>query len=175
MPGEPGGPVVTTLVCFILFRTRGCGCIGHPAFPTPSVFWADASSTTRARRAARSRTRICNSRHCEGRSDTSRHCEERSDTNRHCERSEAIHLATLRKNGLLRRFAPRNDGLQPDIARNDGPTIGCLKIESGLRPSLRYAKGRPKAAAKLAMTTQMRDHSRSRKFDPISAFFLMGS
>jgi len=29
---------------------------------------------------------------------------------RHCERSEAIHWATRRKNGLLRRFAPRNDG-----------------------------------------------------------------
>ena len=28
---------------------------------------------------------------------------------RHCERSEAIHLSEL-KNGLLRRFAPRNDG-----------------------------------------------------------------
>src|SRR6266849_10475190 len=38
MPGESGEPSVTTLVCFILFRTRGCGCIGHPAFPTPSVF-----------------------------------------------------------------------------------------------------------------------------------------
>jgi hypothetical protein len=25
---------------------------------------------------------------------------------RHCERSEAIHLAAERKNGLLRRFAP---------------------------------------------------------------------
>src|SRR5258708_39854046 len=36
MPGEPGGPVVTMLVCFVLFRTRGCGCIGRPAFPTPS-------------------------------------------------------------------------------------------------------------------------------------------
>jgi hypothetical protein len=30
---------------------------------------------------------------------------------RHCERSEAIHLTTERKNGLLRRFAPRNDGV----------------------------------------------------------------
>ena len=29
---------------------------------------------------------------------------------RHCERSEAIHCAAQRKNGLLRRFAPRNDG-----------------------------------------------------------------
>src|SRR5260370_33965521 len=38
MPGETGVTVVTTLVCFILFRTRGCGCIAHPAFPAPSVF-----------------------------------------------------------------------------------------------------------------------------------------
>src|SRR6202011_2312986 len=38
MPGCSGGPVVTMLVCFILFRTRGCGCIGRPAFPTPSFF-----------------------------------------------------------------------------------------------------------------------------------------
>ena len=30
--------------------------------------------------------------------------------NRHCERSEAIHGATRGTNGLLRRFAPRNDG-----------------------------------------------------------------
>src|SRR5437879_4096996 len=29
---------------------------------------------------------------------------------RHCERSEAIHLDAQRKNGLLRRCAPRNDG-----------------------------------------------------------------
>jgi hypothetical protein len=28
---------------------------------------------------------------------------------RHCERSEAIHRAAQRKNGLLRRSAPRND------------------------------------------------------------------
>jgi hypothetical protein len=32
-----GVPVVTTLVCF-LPCTRGCGCIGHPAFPAPSDF-----------------------------------------------------------------------------------------------------------------------------------------
>ncbi len=30
--------------------------------------------------------------------------------NRHCERSEAIHRAATRKSGLLRRFAPRNEG-----------------------------------------------------------------
>jgi hypothetical protein len=45
---------------------------------------------------------------------------------RHCERSEAIHLAIERKNGLLRRFAPRNDGiarllrlLDPNIFSNN--------------------------------------------------------
>src|ERR1035438_907379 len=29
---------------------------------------------------------------------------------RHCEQSEAIHTSAQRKNGLLRRYAPRNDG-----------------------------------------------------------------
>src|SRR6266516_1139919 len=36
MPGETGVTVVTTLVCFVLFRTRGCGRIKRPAFPAPS-------------------------------------------------------------------------------------------------------------------------------------------
>jgi hypothetical protein len=35
MPGRSGGPVVT-YSCAFVFRTRGCGCIGHSAFPTPS-------------------------------------------------------------------------------------------------------------------------------------------
>src|SRR6266496_4799796 len=34
---NPSEPVVTMLVCFVLFRTRGCGCSEHPAFPAPSV------------------------------------------------------------------------------------------------------------------------------------------
>jgi hypothetical protein len=34
----PVGPVVTTLVVLFYFRTRGCGCSGHPAFPAPSAF-----------------------------------------------------------------------------------------------------------------------------------------
>src|SRR5260370_37832000 len=38
MPGETGVTVVTMLVCFVLFRTRGCGCIERPAFPAPSDF-----------------------------------------------------------------------------------------------------------------------------------------
>jgi hypothetical protein len=61
MPGETGGPVVTNS-CAFLFRTRGCGCIGHPAFPTPSAFQAMVHAQFRAHRAARSRTRVWNSR-----------------------------------------------------------------------------------------------------------------
>src|SRR3989440_6848966 len=38
MPGETGVTVVTMLVCFVLFRTRGFGCIERPAFPAPSEF-----------------------------------------------------------------------------------------------------------------------------------------
>src|SRR5471030_2825495 len=36
MPGCSGEPVVTTLVCFIFYHTRGCGCIERPVFPAPS-------------------------------------------------------------------------------------------------------------------------------------------
>ncbi len=51
-----GVTVVTTLVCFSFFRTRGCGCIGHPAFPAPSVFLGELFCKTRAHRAAGLRT-----------------------------------------------------------------------------------------------------------------------
>jgi hypothetical protein len=36
MPGCSGVTVVTMLVCFYLFCTRGCGRIARPAFPAPS-------------------------------------------------------------------------------------------------------------------------------------------
>ena len=36
MPGETGVTVVTTLVYFVFYRTRGCGRIERPAFPAPS-------------------------------------------------------------------------------------------------------------------------------------------
>src|SRR5258707_5822094 len=40
-----------------LFRTRGRGCIGHPAFPAPSVYrGANGSCKTRTPRAARTRS-----------------------------------------------------------------------------------------------------------------------
>src|SRR5471032_398969 len=46
MPGVSGVTVVTTLVCFIFYHTRGCGCIARPAFPAPSG--AEVKCTTRA-------------------------------------------------------------------------------------------------------------------------------
>jgi hypothetical protein len=49
--------------------TRGRGCNGHQAFPTPSI-GAEDKCRARAHRAARSRSCVCSShRHCEERSD----------------------------------------------------------------------------------------------------------
>src|ERR1700680_1791465 len=60
MPGYSGGPVVTMLVCFILFRTRGRGCIGRPAFPTPSFFLGERTDHSQLGRIApRDRGVIC--------------------------------------------------------------------------------------------------------------------
>ena len=36
MPGDPGATVVTNARAYYHY-TRGCGCNGHPAFPTPSM------------------------------------------------------------------------------------------------------------------------------------------
>jgi hypothetical protein len=36
MPGDSGGPRGDYARVVLLFPTRGCGCNGHPAFPTPS-------------------------------------------------------------------------------------------------------------------------------------------
>jgi hypothetical protein len=70
-------------------RTRGCGCHGHPAFPTPSLGgrFINASGALR-HEVANARLELVR-----------RHCEERSD--------EAIHSFLPRHDGLLR-FA-RND------------------------------------------------------------------
>src|SRR6266568_4574039 len=60
MPGRSGVTVVTTLVCFVLFRTRGCGRIGRPAFPAPSdLRRRDIKGKTRAKPAARSQSCVC--------------------------------------------------------------------------------------------------------------------
>jgi len=60
----------------------------------------------------------------------------------HCERSEAIHLAAQRKNGLLRRYAPRNDGVTLSV------------IASAAKQSMPLQKEKMDCfvAARLAMT-----------------------
>ena len=55
MPGDPGATVVTNS-CAFYFCTRGCGCVGHPAFPTPSG--VEDKCKTRAHRAAGTRRHV---------------------------------------------------------------------------------------------------------------------
>jgi hypothetical protein len=87
--GRRNAPTVPVCSCAlaIVFCTRDRGCSKHPAFPAPSSLGAK-----RFARPGRKVSRECGGVVC-----------------RHCERSEAIHRAAQRKNGLLRRFAPRND------------------------------------------------------------------
>ena len=91
MPDDSGGLVVTNARAYY---ARGCGCTGHPAFPTPSVFGAKDSCTTRARCAARSRIHVLPSlRGANG----SRECAPDDRL-----RDEAIHSFLAWRDGLLR-------------------------------------------------------------------------
>ena len=47
VPDRFGEPVVT-YSCATLHRPRGCGCVGHPAFPAPSLIEGRDSCKTRA-------------------------------------------------------------------------------------------------------------------------------
>jgi hypothetical protein len=57
MPGQSGEPTVTTSCAYYPFRTRDCGCIEHPAFPTPFIGRKMHAQLGRIR-AARMRDRI---------------------------------------------------------------------------------------------------------------------
>src|SRR5216683_7947050 len=57
--GRSGVLVVTRVRSTNTKCARGCGCSGHPAFPTPSKGARD-SSMTRAHRAAGTRSRVWN-------------------------------------------------------------------------------------------------------------------
>src|ERR1700730_1724010 len=63
MPDVSGASAVNTRVhTKTTKRTRGCGCIGHPAFPAPSDFrMAQSFRKTRTHRAARTRSRALSS------------------------------------------------------------------------------------------------------------------
>ena|SRR5437764_14883156 len=58
MPGRSGVTVVTTLVCFVLFRTRGCGRIQRPAFPAPSDLRGREIQANLARKPRRDREAV---------------------------------------------------------------------------------------------------------------------
>ena len=72
MPGVFGGPRGDYARVLHLFRTRGCGCIEHPAFPTPSL--GEPKCTTRAPRAAGMRSYVCRQGDPAGLCDSSAGC-----------------------------------------------------------------------------------------------------
>jgi hypothetical protein len=51
--------VVTTLVWFVFYPTRGCGCIVRPAFPTPSFFGAEDFTASLGRKLRRGNAGVC--------------------------------------------------------------------------------------------------------------------
>ena len=66
MPGD-SGVLVYSCAFYYTKRTRGCGCSGHPAFPTPSL-WARDKCKPRTLRAARTKSYAeLYQRHCEER------------------------------------------------------------------------------------------------------------
>jgi hypothetical protein len=97
-------------VLHFTFAREAMGALGTRHSLRPLIFWANGLAKPRAPRAAGSRRYVLNFE--------PRHCEERSDANRHCERSEAIHSQSDGDNGLLRRFAPRNDVAQDWLFEN---------------------------------------------------------
>jgi hypothetical protein len=103
---------------FAQFCTRDRGCSKHPAFPAPS--------SLRAKRFAKPGRNA--PRECGGISG-----------HRHCERSEAIHLAPQRKNGLLRGACHRAALCADPVARND--------VESQYQPLPSSPRGKNRKAA----------------------------
>jgi hypothetical protein len=160
--------VVTTLVCFVLFRTRGCGCIGRPAFPTPSFFWANASCTTRAHRAAGSRvifdviarsdlSAVAQRAKAKATKQSSlRHSgmvrRTRAGISRFRVRCGACHRAALGADPLA---SPRNDGLKT--------ACGCLKIESVASIGPGRAKSQPSSPAESGRSSIPKAPVRERK------------
>src|SRR6266704_5166020 len=99
MSGDCGVLVVTRVRSTNTKCTRGRGCSGHPAFPTPSLggSFINASGAWRGEG-----VNVCLAVRV---------------LSRHCERSEAIHSSFARQDGLLR------------CARNDGRKTGALNSQ----------------------------------------------
>src|SRR5579859_6252518 len=66
MPGCPGEPVVTTLVCFFTIRTRGYGCALAPGIPCALCCFSGRPSPSLGRFARREKAEAwLDFRHCE--------------------------------------------------------------------------------------------------------------
>jgi len=115
MPGVSGVTVVTNLRAFYLC-TQGCGRIGRPAFPAPSIRKGGMfKSKTRAHRAARMRSYGCELGLFEIRILESMACERASITRRPGIRRDDARLVPLRPCPLERKAAHRAD---PHFAGN---------------------------------------------------------
>jgi hypothetical protein len=115
MPGDSGATVVTN-ACAFYHCARGYGCNGHPAFPAPPLGWRHALIGRKVSCTSSGALRGGNEHLCPRLKH--RHCEPTGRANaRPMTGSAKQSIRPQSKNGLLRRFAPRNDG-------------GSLKIES---------------------------------------------
>jgi hypothetical protein len=121
MPGDSGATVVTTLC--LLPMHRGCGCIGHPAFPTPSIgrkiFQRPGRIAPRGRKAVSGPPSLRGAK----RRLVRRSYERRRKQSILSLRGEMDCFASLAMTGRAHSRDP--------LARNDGQNcLGCLKIES---------------------------------------------
>jgi hypothetical protein len=130
-----GGPVATTLVCFIPC-TRGYGCCRHPAFPAPflgsrrALRAEDSFPSTRAHHAARAWNHGCNYRHCL-RQTRSIYARERSD--------EAIHCSLVARWIASRSLSSGAHSRDP-LARNDVLLFEISVLDSRIRHSGRRVR-----------------------------------
>jgi hypothetical protein len=141
MPGDSGVLVVTRVRSTNTKCTRGRGCNGHPAFPTP--FMGGRIHAQLGRIAPRARSRMWTRRHCE-RSDPDSVIPGRcqrvrakrgpmtgSASNPESRDSPMRNCASEVWSGACHRAAQSADPLGP--SRNDGYGFTrCLKIESAL-------------------------------------------
>ena len=122
---------------------EAAGAAGIRRSPRPLFLRAEVSSTPRTLRAARAKSYP-------------------KLYPRHCERSEAIHSFFTPRDGLLRRFAPRNDGSK--LNRR-----GCLKIENFRRVGKSLRVARMRGPFVIASAAKQSMPQRKRKMDCFAA------
>jgi hypothetical protein len=126
MPDVSGASAVNTRVHTpTTKRTRGCGCIGHPAFPAPSYFrgtffWHNSGSSCREIEDTRQRS-------CRGPS---------FETPRTARllRTRLLHVVTRSQTLMARRRIARSRTMRPPVGN-----VGSLTIEQLRRAAQRRA------------------------------------